>query len=472
MRRILTATLLPVLTACGGGSHRGAGGANPGLAGRGPLPHPSEPGPPPEAAACFRVKPYLQLGDAPEAFDRMTLLWHARDGLAGWAVEVRADQASTWIEMAPPTSSLVAGLPYRHRPHGHRHRHPHPNPRWRRRSVPGGPGGPGGARAHRVWTAQLGPLVPGAPFSYRVLRDGQEVFRATALARKAPGQSQRMAVAGGLGEGTGPARAIAFQIHAQNPDLLVAVGDLACPRGTAHDYRSRFFPACNADRAEPREGAPFMRSRLVVGVLGSHDVDRADRQRVPPRRGLAYYCYLYMDWRDPGLRRWLEAELARAQDAKWRFVAFHHPAFDLASGGHPGDRRMRELWPLFERYRVDLVFTGQLHTYQRTTPLAFTPEPAGGPDSWRFFADEHNLVADTAFDGATVTQARWPLHILTGAGGGPVHAAPLPPVPKPFHGKVVANTHSFSLLDIHDDRIDFRQVDARGATVDAFTLIR
>jgi len=296
----------------------------------------------------------------------------------------------------------------------------------------------------------------------------------------------------------------------------VAVGDLACPRGTAHDYRSRFFPAYNADRAEPREGAPFMRSRLVVGVLGSHDVDRADRQRVPPRGGLAYYCCwnqprlepardwepfrtaaggrfpgmgsftfrsgdvhwtildsnLYMDWRDPGLRRWLEAELARAQDAKWRFVAFHHPAFDLASGGHPGDRRMRELWPLFERFRVDLVFTGQLHTYQRTTPLAFTPEPAGGPDSWRFFADEHNLVADTAFDGATVTQARWPLHILTGAGGGPVHAAPLPPVPKPFHGKVVANTHSFSLLDIHDDRIDFRQVDARGATVDAFTLTR
>ena len=354
------------------------------------------------------------------------------------------------------------------------------------------------------------------------------MFRAAGMARKAPGQRQRLVVVGDLAEGTGRDRAIAFQIHAQNPDLMVAVGDLVYQRGTVEEYRTRFFPTYNADRADPAAGAPFMRSRLMVGVLGNHDVDHVGRHRVPPLDGLAYYYYWdqplngpdpapgghlprleparawdafrtaagrrfpgmgnftfrsgdvhwtildsnrYMDWKDPALRAWLRSELAGAQSAKWRFVAFHHPAFNLSSFDHTGDWHMRELWPLFQEYQVDLVFTGHLHTYQRTTPLTFTPVPPGGaPD--RHFADEHNIIPDTAFDGVTTTRARWPIHILTGAGGGFIHRTALPAPPKPFEAKTVVGTHCFSLLDIHDDRIDVRQVDDRGATVDAFTLTR
>ena len=83
-----------------------------------------------------------------------------------------------------------------------------------------------------------------------------------------------------------------------------------------------------------------------------------------------------------------------------------------------------------------------------------------------------DIIPDTAFDGVTTTRARWPIHILTGAGGGFIHRTALPAPPKPFEAKTVVGTHCFSLLDIHDDRIDFRQVDDRGATVDAFTLTR
>ena len=348
------------------------------------------------------------------------------------------------------------------------------------------------------------------------------------MARKAPGQRQRVAVVGDLAEGTPPSRAIACQILAQQPDLMVAVGDLVYERGTIREYRTRFFPTYNADRADPAAGAPFMRGRLMVGVLGNHDVDHVGRGRVPPRDSLAYYYYWdqplngpdplpgghvprlepaadwagfrtgagdrfprmgnfsfrsgdvhwtildsnrYMHWQDPGLRAWLEAELTAAQSARWRFVAFHHPAFNLSSFHHTGDWHMRELWPLFQRFHVDLVFCGHLHTYQRTTPLVFTPVPPGSSAA-SHCADERNIVPDTAFDGRTVTRANGPIQILTGAGGGFVHPTPLPRTRKPFFGQVVVNTHCFSLLDIDGDRIEFRQLDDRGAVVDAFTLTR
>ena len=35
----------------------------------------------------------------------------------------------------------------------------------------------------------------------------------------------------------------------------------------------------------------------------------------------------YMDWSNPSLREWLTRDSAAAQNAAWRFVAFHQPGF-------------------------------------------------------------------------------------------------------------------------------------------------
>lgn len=490
----------------------------------------------------FLVPPYLQLGTDPTVYDRLVLLWLARDGVQGWAVEVANAPGAAWVRMPAPESTLIGEAPARRPVHGGHRRHGGDR-------VAGGPRGRrhGGMEfhrghrrllahpirreplAHRVWTAQLGPLVPGTRFRYRVLRDGVLVFSQEAMARKKPGQAQRVAVAGDLVEGTASGRAIAYQIHAQNPDLMVGIGDLVYPYGRISDYRSRFFPIYNADRADPAIGAPVMRSRLMVGVLGNHDVGDVRRDQVPPRDSLAYYFYWnqpldgppdliagghalrldppgdweafrtaagnrypqmgsftfrsgdvhwtildsnrYLRWSDPNLKAWLERELAAAQDAHWRFVAFHHAAFNLSGYEHTRDWQMRQLWPILQRYHVDLVFTGHPHTYQRTRPLGFTPVP-GGADEAAHLADDANIVVDTEFDGATHTRTAYPIHILTGAGGGFPHRAPMPAHPKPYAAKLVSGSNGFSLLDITADRIEFKQLDATGAVKDSFILTK
>jgi hypothetical protein len=414
-------------------------------------------------------------------------------------VEVRTDPQDPWRRMAPPDSTLVAV------------QGAHPVP------------------PHRVWRATLTALAPGGRFDYRVLQHGTEVFlQAGARARVAPGQAQKIVVVADLAEGTPMSRAIAFRIHAQHPDLMVGVGDLVYQNGTASEYRSRFFPTYNADLDDPSVGAALMRDTLLVGVLGNHDVAQAERDNVLPPDSLAYYYYWdqpldgpdllagghiphlfpqqdwapfraaagnrfprmgnftfrsgdvhwtvldsnpYIHWQEADVRRWLDAELRKAQDATWRFVAFHHAAFSLTSFRHTRQWQMRQLWPIFQKRHVDLVFTGHLHTYQRTTPLRFSPTPRGVTDA-QHCAQEANIIADTAFNGSTATVAQGPIHILTGAGGGFMHPSPAPRVRKAYYGNVAGNTFCFSLMEINGRRVDFRQVDEQGNTVDSFTLTK
>ena len=78
----------------------------------------------------------------------------------------------------------------------------------------------------------------------------------------------------------------------------------------------------------------------------------------------------YMDWNNPALREWLTKDLAAAQSATWRFVAFHQPGFN-SSVEHFPEQQMRPLSPIFEAGHVDIVFSGHVHNYQRSFPLTF-----------------------------------------------------------------------------------------------------
>lgn len=72
--------------------------------------------------------------------------------------------------------------------------------------------------------------------------------------------------------------------------------------------------------------------------------------------------------------KWLEEQLA-ASTAEWKFVAHHHAPYssdeddygDSWSGASDGgDLAVRQIVPLYEKYGVDAVFFGHLHTYQRS----------------------------------------------------------------------------------------------------------
>jgi len=458
------------------------------------------------AAEPFLVKPYLQLGSSAPALDSLSLLWHGPDRDAAWSVAVRpAAQEDREILIQPTWVRVVVA----------------------------------GVEPHRVYTAVLRPLRPGARFAYRVLLDGQPVFQGEARARQGPGTPSRVAVMGDLATGNPPTRAIAAQLYRQRPDLVVVPGDIVYEDGRISEYRRNFFPAYNADRSGPESGAPLLRSTLFVGALGNHDVGERG-PRFPHTKdpdGLAYYLYwdqplngpplrpegphapplvpgpgwtweaflaaagsrfptmgnfsfdagdahwtvldsnTYARWEDPRLRDWLDQDLKRARGATWRFVVFHHPAFSLAEGNPYVDQWMARIWPVLERNRVDIAFTGHLHTYMRTQPLRFRPDPASlaGLDPVTQQGDVRGRLAwDARFDGRRRSRARGVILVITGAGGAHLHllgkAARFRL--KPYVTSAMFDQNSFSLLDLKGRRLTFRQLDADGRELDRFSLTK
>ena len=75
--------------------------------------------------------------------------------------------------------------------------------------------------------------------------------------------------------------------------------------------------------------------------------------------------------------QWLLKDLA-STDKKWKFVAHHAPPFSSDSNDYGdtarelsrrGDPRTQHLIPLYEKYGVDIVWCGHIHTYERTWPI-------------------------------------------------------------------------------------------------------
>lgn len=68
--------------------------------------------------------------------------------------------------------------------------------------------------------------------------------------------------------------------------------------------------------------------------------------------------------------KWLRKEFKSKefQEATWRFVFFHHPPYceGWGNSNYEGEIGVRMLLvPLFEKYRVDIVFNGHAHDYER-----------------------------------------------------------------------------------------------------------
>lgn len=64
---------------------------------------------------------------------------------------------------------------------------------------------------------------------------------------------------------------------------------------------------------------------------------------------------------------WLEQDLQSVPGGMWKVVAFHRPPYSV--GEHGDQKDVQALVPLFDRYQVDVVFSGHDHTYQRSKPM-------------------------------------------------------------------------------------------------------
>jgi hypothetical protein len=469
---------------------------------------------------AFLEKPYLQLGDAPTlaASESLMLLWHTKNIPEMWEVQVRTSKDSTWRGAGAAQSQVVsapAGEPAIAGKDG------------AKKDAPASPA----IEPHLVWRARLTGLIPGQEFHYRVLEAGKPVFEATARARKSRGQPFRFALFGDCGAGTPSENAIAYQAYLAKPDFIFIPGDIVYSAGRISEYRTKFFPAYNSDEPSTANGAPLLRSVPFIAAPGNHDTILANYMRFPD--ALAYFLYwdqplngpvappdaakaahkltgskaaqpiflagagaryprmanfsfdygnshwtvldanTYMDWSNPSLREWLRNDLAAAQSATWRFVAFHQPGFN-SSKEHFSEQQMRPLSPIFEEGHVDVVFAGHVHNYQRSFPLTFVPalQPDGSPAGPKGeIAGDWKL--DKTFGDGAKAKPHGVIYIVSGAGGADLYNPEQQTDPgswQSFTGKFISQIHSLSVVEIEGKRFRLKQVSETGETVDSFQI--
>jgi hypothetical protein len=453
----------------------------------------------------FLVKPYLQLGHT-QAPGKLVLHWHAPDADAAWTAEYQAGAGRPWQAAQAPSVNRVAVA---------------------------------GIEPHRVYHVALTGLQAGEVFSYRVSQGGVVVFESEARAPKAADQRHRFVVFGDCGAGTPEEAAIAYRTFLSQPDFVMITGDIVYDKGLASEYRENFWPIYNADNASPTEGAPLLRSTLFVSAPGNHDIASRDLGKTPD--GLAYFYYWFqplngpigkeggplvapilgpepnknafreasgksfprmanfsfdygnahwtvldanatVDWTDRELQQWVSNDLVAAKGATWRFVSFHQPGFS-SSKTHFDEQYMRILSPIFEAGKVDVVFNGHVHNYQRSYPLRFEPSagnsaaPVKGKDG-KLAKSRHvdgKFTLDKSFNGQSDTTPDGVIYIVTGAGGQHLYDPQQQDNPaswQPFSVKHISKLHSLTVADVDGSTLTVRQLTANGDEVDHFVVTK
>ncbi len=451
---------------------------------------------------AFVIKPYLQLGDAPTSTTGdLALLWAGEDVDADWSVEYRVGTDLAWKKAEGRSIRRVVSP-----------------------TVP----------PHRVYRAALAGLAPGIEFIYQVRKGSDVVFSSPAKSRKSAEQPYRFVAVGDIAQGRGPQKAIAERIVLEKPDFMMVTGDIVYGQGRVSEYRDRYWPVYNADETSPSIGGPLLRSTLTLAAPGNHDVASRDLDRYPD--ALAYFLYWdqplngpkdgpftiplagpeanqkafldsagpsyprmanfsfdygnahwlvldadpYVNWRDAELRAWIERDLKAAQGATWRFVSFHQPGFNSAKT-HFEEQQMRLIADLFEAGKVDVVFNGHVHNYQRVKLPLKSRRLRGHlrmPDG--VMIRKKNLVPgkwtlDKTFDGKEKTRPDGVIYLVTGAGGAGLYNPEQQDKPEtwqPFTNKFISKVHSITVADVDGKTLTVRQVSATGDVLDRFVVTK
>jgi acid phosphatase type 7 len=235
----------------------------------------------------------------------------------------------------------------------------------------------------------------------------------------------RFAIVGDLGQFPHSAETMARLLRSRNDiDAVILAGDVAYP---GHDHRSwdTFF--------DFMDDYPVAERIPLQICPGNHDIDKLtesneiflayeNRFRMPQVRpaelgvydgptgvldmattpyplpyewGNSYYAYSYGGARflminayssmSPGSSQyeWFlqEAKLVNRSVTPWLIVVIHTPLYNTFSH-HLNDPQIfaakEHLEPLFVKYKVNMVFSGHIHAYLRTTNVAMgVPDPKG-----------------------------------------------------------------------------------------------
>jgi predicted phosphodiesterase len=204
-------------------------------------------------------------------------------------------------------------------------------------------------------------------------------------------------------------RELCARLALETPDFIIHTGDLV-PAGADLASWQTFFDI-------ERE---LMRAVPVYPVMGNHDYQGVARRDENFRRYFSlppdspnperYYAFswgnsrlIVLDTTEPSFSLaeqtlWLEEQLAAAAasaEVSHIFVTMHHPLYSTATHGPLAGARLA--WaPLLERYRVDLVFAGHDHVYERLTHGGLRYITTGGGGAPLYFQRREPAAEDGA----------------------------------------------------------------------------
>lgn len=278
-------------------------------------------------------------------------------------------------------------------------------------------------RASTTWYRVTDAAISTAPVAFNT-----EADRAAPL---------RVAVFGDTRTGHDAHRRVISGILASEPDLALHVGDLV--ESPSEDLWRTFFSI----------EQPLLSRVMLLPAIGNHEGDGVrylglfsslgqgeGRGRYYTARwgSLAVVTFDSQQSVQPGSPQhaWAErtlAELASDPDVLFIVCTLHHGPFSAAAG-HGSNLEVRAaLVPLFEKYGVDIVFSGHDHVYERSTV--------------------HGVR-----------------YVITGGGGAPLHAAG-----RSLWTDVSTSRYEYCLVDIEGGTLRFAAFDAEtGQEFDAFQI--
>ena len=157
-----------------------------------------------------------------------------------------------------------------------------------------------------------------------------------------------------------------------NPDFVLHTGDLVADGSDASQWpiffdverellrKTAFFPALGNHERNARNFFDFMSARPYYSFNWGTSHFSVIDSNIDDLAGTKAERDAF--WQEQ--LRWLETDLAQAQNADFRFFIAHHPP-ETAVRRRQGENKLMALMePMFEKYRLSAGFFGHDHNYQ------------------------------------------------------------------------------------------------------------
>jgi acid phosphatase type 7 len=309
-------------------------------------------------------------------------------------------------------------------------------------------------------------LTPGTTYGYVVRINGEDAgppqrFRTPGVTGTAEGSQAVVGIIGDMGSGGQNERANAQLLAGRGDlELLLTVGDNAYPKGAPSEWTPQFFEPLAA--VLPRvtlAPTPGDHEYLTPGATGYLDAFDLPTEASGTERYYGFdYGNLHVSAVDTNclepvdavtrgceaedMKAWLAKDLASTK-APWKVVVMHRPA---VSSGRYGSSELiaRELIPLFELGKVDVVFQGHNHSYERSWPLL------------------RGEVLKESYEAPG-----GPVYVTTGGGGDWIYSTTLP---QPAWSAFRATAYQHVVMVMNGGSLSIEAIQSDGTTLDQFTL--